>query len=53
MIMADAYHEKASAEGLARKMSVRWAVLPHDVGAVEGAKDIFGLYDTLLASVLP
>ena len=52
MVCADAYHEKASAEGLAKKLSVPWAVLPQDVGAVADAKDIFSLYDTLLASVL-
>jgi zinc/manganese transport system substrate-binding protein len=52
MVCADAYHEKASAEGLAKKLSVPWAVLPQDVGAVTDAKDIFSLYDTLLASVL-
>jgi hypothetical protein len=27
-------------------------VLPQDVGAVSGADDIFGLYETLLGSVL-
>jgi zinc/manganese transport system substrate-binding protein len=52
MVWADAYHEKASPEGLAKKLSVPWAVLPQDVGAVADAKDIFSLYDTLLASVL-
>jgi zinc/manganese transport system substrate-binding protein len=52
LVAADAYHEQKSAEGLAKKLSVQWTVLPQDVGAVVDAKDIFGLYDTLLASVL-
>ena len=52
MVVADPYHEKKSPEGLAKKLSVPWAVLPQDVGAVATAKDIFSLYDTLLASVL-
>jgi zinc/manganese transport system substrate-binding protein len=52
MVVADPYHEKKSPEGLAKKLSVPWAVLPQDVGAVAAAKDIFSLYDTLLASVL-
>jgi zinc/manganese transport system substrate-binding protein len=52
MVVTDPYHEKKSPEGLAKKLSVPWAVLPQDVGAVAAAKDIFSLYDTLLASVL-
>ena len=51
-IVTDPYHEQKSAEGLAKKMSVPWAVLPQDVAAVPAAKDIFSLYDTLLASIL-
>jgi zinc/manganese transport system substrate-binding protein len=52
MVVTDPYHESKSPEGLAKKLSVPWAVLPQDVGAVAAAKDIFSLYDTLLASVL-
>jgi zinc/manganese transport system substrate-binding protein len=52
MVVTDPYHEKKSPEGLAKKLSVPWAVLPQDVAAVAAAKDIFSLYDTLLASVL-
>jgi zinc/manganese transport system substrate-binding protein len=52
MVVTDPYHEKKSPEGLAKKLSVPWAVLPQDVGAVAAAQDIFSLYDTLLASVL-
>jgi zinc/manganese transport system substrate-binding protein len=51
MIITDPYHERKSPEGLAKKMSVPWVVLPQDVAAVPAAKDIFSLYDTLLASV--
>jgi len=52
MIITDPYHERKSPEGLAKKMSVPWVVLPQDVAAVPAAKDIFSLYDTLLASVV-
>jgi zinc/manganese transport system substrate-binding protein len=52
MVVTDPYHERKSPEGLAKKLSVPWAVLPQDVAAVPAAKDIFSLYDTLLASVL-
>ncbi|MBK8481335.1 MAG: zinc ABC transporter substrate-binding protein [Proteobacteria bacterium] len=53
LIAADAYHEQSSPAGLAKKLSARWAVLPHDLGAVPGVQDLFGLYDTLLARALP
>ena len=52
-IVADAYHEQKSAEGLAQKLGVPWAVLPQDVGAVPGATDLPHLYDTLLGSLAP
>jgi zinc/manganese transport system substrate-binding protein len=52
MVVTDPYHERKSPEGLAKKLSVPWAVLPQDVAAVPAAKDIFSLYDTLLASVV-
>ncbi len=51
-IITDAYHEQKTPAGLAQKLSVPWVVLPHDVGAVPAAKDIFSLFDTLLASTL-
>jgi zinc/manganese transport system substrate-binding protein len=51
MVVTDPYHERKSPEGLAKKLSVPWAVLPQDVAAVPAAKDIFSLYDTLLGSV--
>lgn len=52
MIVTDPYHERKTPEGLAKKLSVPWVVLPQDVTAVAAAKDIFRLYDTLLGSVL-
>jgi zinc/manganese transport system substrate-binding protein len=52
MVVTDPYHERKSPEGLAKKLSVPWAVLPQDVAAVPAAKDIFSPYDTLLASVV-
>ena len=52
MIITDPYHEQKTPEGLAKKMSLPWAVLPQDVAGVPAARDIFSLFDTLLASVL-
>jgi zinc/manganese transport system substrate-binding protein len=51
-ILADIYHEKKSPEGVAKKLGVPWIVLPQDVEAVDDAKDIFALYDSLIARVL-
>jgi zinc/manganese transport system substrate-binding protein len=51
-VVTDPYHEQKTAPGIAQKMRVSWVVLPQDVGAVSGADDIFGLFETLLASVL-
>ena len=52
-VVADAYHEHKSAEGLAEKLAARAVLLPQDVGAVAGATDLFGPFDTLLAGFLP
>ena len=52
MVVTDPYHERKSPEGLAKKLSVPWVVLPQDVATVPGARDMFSLFDTLLASVL-
>jgi zinc/manganese transport system substrate-binding protein len=51
-IITDPYHERKTPEGVARKMSIPWALLPQDVAAVPAAKDITSLFDTLLAGVL-
>jgi zinc/manganese transport system substrate-binding protein len=51
LIITDAYHEQKTPEGVARKMSLPWVILPHDVAAVPAAKDLPSLFDTLLASV--
>jgi zinc/manganese transport system substrate-binding protein len=52
IIVTDPYHEQKTPEGLAKKMSRPWVVLPQDVAAVPAAKDMFSLFDTLLASIL-
>lgn len=50
-VVTDSYHEQKTAPGIAQKLGVPWVVLPHDVNAVPGAQDIFGLFHTLLASI--
>jgi zinc/manganese transport system substrate-binding protein len=51
-IVTDPYHEHKTAQGIAQKLGVGWVILPQDVGAVPGANDIFGLFDTMIASLL-
>ena len=51
-IVTDPYHEQKTAQGIAQKLGVPWVVLPQDVDAVPGARDIFGLFDTMLAVIL-
>jgi zinc/manganese transport system substrate-binding protein len=51
-VVTDPYHEHKSAQGLAQKLGTVWVILPQDVDAVPAANDIFGLFDTMLASIL-
>jgi len=52
LIVGDAFHEHKSAEVLSQKLGIPAVVLPQDVGAVAGAKDLYSFYDTLLGSTL-
>lgn len=52
MVFADAYHEKKSPEGVAKKLGIPWVLLPQDVGAVVEAKDLPALYETILKRVI-
>jgi zinc/manganese transport system substrate-binding protein len=51
-VVTDPYHEQKTAQGIAQKIGVAWVVLPQDVEGVPGAQDVFGLFDTLLGSIL-
>jgi zinc/manganese transport system substrate-binding protein len=51
-VVTDPYHEHKTALGIAQKLGAAWVILPQDVDAVPGANDIFGLFDTMLASIL-
>ena len=48
MILQDVYHSKDAAEFLSKKYNVKMKILPHDVGAVTGANDIFSLFDEIV-----
>jgi zinc/manganese transport system substrate-binding protein len=51
-IVTDPYHDHKTAQGIAQKLRVACAITPQDVGAMPGADDIFGLFDTMLTSLL-
>jgi zinc/manganese transport system substrate-binding protein len=47
-IFQDVYHERKSARFIAEKTNIRDILLPHDVGAVPEAKDLFSLFDEIV-----
>jgi zinc/manganese transport system substrate-binding protein len=47
-ILQDVYHEKRTAQFVAQKLNAKMVILPHDVGAVPEAKDLFSLFDEIL-----
>lgn len=48
LIIHDVYHPDDASRHLSRKHGIRLVVLPHDVGAVPEAKDIFSLFDEIV-----
>jgi zinc/manganese transport system substrate-binding protein len=52
-ILQDVYHEKRTAEYVAKKLNARMVILPHDVGAVPEADDLFSLFDEILRRLNP
>jgi len=47
-ILQDVYHEKRTAQFVAQRLNAKVVILPHDVGAVPEAKDLFSLFDEIL-----
>jgi len=47
-ILQDVYHEKRTAQFVAQRLNAKLVILPHDVGAVPEAKDLFSLFDEIL-----
>ncbi len=48
LVINDVYHSTKPAQLIARKTGVKMIVLPHDVGAVQDAKDIVALFDNIV-----
>lgn len=47
-IMADVYHPGRPVKYISSRSGLKIITIPHDVGAVEEATDIFGLFDTIV-----
>jgi zinc/manganese transport system substrate-binding protein len=47
-ILQNVYHEKRAAQFVAQRLKAKVVILPHDVGAVPEAKDLFSLFDEIL-----
>lgn len=47
-ILQDVYNPDDAANYLSKKHNIKMLKLPHDVGAVDGAKDIFSLFDFII-----
>jgi zinc/manganese transport system substrate-binding protein len=52
-VVRAAYNEPRAAEWLAERAKVPAVMLPYTVGGTEQAKDLFGLYDDIIARLLP
>lgn len=48
IIMQDVYHSQKPARFLSEKTSAKMVIVPHDVGSVPEAKDIFSLFDEIV-----
>jgi zinc/manganese transport system substrate-binding protein len=48
LILQDVYHSSKTAKYVAAQTGARMAILPHDVGAVDEATDIFSLFDVFI-----
>ncbi len=48
LLITDVYHSKKPVKFVSNKTKVKFVILPHDVNAVEEAKDIFSLFDEII-----
>lgn len=47
-IIADGYHESKSTQRLSQATGILYVILPHDVGSMPEAADIFSMYDIIV-----
>lgn len=48
LILQDVYHNSNSSKLVAERTNINYVLLPHDVGATTGAKDVFSLFDEIV-----
>ncbi len=48
LILHDVYHSKKSSRYLSRKTGIPYVIMPHDVGSVKEATEIFSLFEEIL-----
>lgn len=48
LILQDVYHNSKTATYVAQKTGVKWMLIPHDIGAVPGVRDIFSLFEEIV-----
>ncbi|MCP5046177.1 MAG: zinc ABC transporter solute-binding protein [bacterium] len=52
LILQDVYHSSKTARFVSGKTGAKLAIIPHDVGAVKEATDIFSLFDELVRRLI-
>ena len=52
VIIRSVYEDEKASEWLSRRTDVPYVVLPHTVGSVDGADDLFGLFDVIVNTLL-
>jgi zinc/manganese transport system substrate-binding protein len=51
LIIRAAYEDAKASEWLSRRTDIPYVVLPHTVGSVDGADDLFGMFDDIVAKL--
>ncbi len=52
VIIRSTYEDAKASEWLSDRTSIPYVVLPHTVGSVDGADDLFGMFDVLVKTLL-
>jgi zinc/manganese transport system substrate-binding protein len=47
-LFQDVYHNQKASKFVAKRCKIKMVILPHDVGSVSAANDIFSLFDEIV-----
>jgi zinc/manganese transport system substrate-binding protein len=50
-ILQDVYNPQDASSYLAKKLNVKLIILPHDVGAVKEADNVFSVFDEIIRRI--